>query len=601
MTQKEFQEIAGSLPQNPGIYKYYDAGGQLLYVGKAKNIRKRVSSYFTKTFASYKTHELVKRIRRIEFTIVHTEQDAFLLENSLIKQYQPLFNINLKDDKTYPYIVIKNEPFPRIYLTRQKIEDGSEYFGPYTSVGKVRELLNFIKQTIPLRTCPLNLTQRNIEKGKFKVCLEFHLGNCKGPCEAHQSEEDYSENIRQIKNILKGNLNAVIQHFKKEMKQHAEGLEFEKAEQVRKKITYLENYQSRSIVINSSLKEVDAFTIEQVDGIAYVNYLMVSNGAIIQTKTIKVETHLDETEDEILSGSIAQLRSLFNSDAKEIIVPFEIDYPEPEVILTVPKGGDKKKLLELSQKNVQYFIDGLKSKERLQLQRNGDKSEVLLQIKEDLQLSAVPQHIECFDNSNLHGSYPVSAMVCFKDGEPSKKDYRLFNVKTVEGINDFATMKEAVHRRYKRLKEEQQPFPQLVIIDGGKGQLNAAHEAILELGLQGQMTLVGLAKNEEELFFVGDKDSLRLPYDSESHKLIRRIRDEVHRFGLNFHREKRSKGTFKNSLQEIKGIGNSSANLLLKTFRSINNIKQQPESELARVIGVSKAKILKNYFEENKE
>jgi len=349
------------------------------------------------------------------------------------------------------------------------------------------------------------------------------------------------------------------------------------------------------------LKEVDAFTIEQVDGIAYVNYLMVSNGAIIQTKTIKVETHLDETEDEILSSSIAQLRSLFNSDAKEIIVPFDIDYPEPEVILTVPKGGDKKKLLELSQKNVQYFIDGLKSKERLQLQRNGDKSEVLLQIKEDLQLSAVPQHIECFDNSNLHGSYPVSAMVCFKDGEPSKKDYRLFNVKTVEGINDFATMKEAVHRRYKRLKEDQQPFPHLVIIDGGKGQLNAANEAVLELGLQGQMTLVGLAKNEEELFFVGDKDSLRLPYDSESHKLIRRIRDEVHRFGLNFHREKRSKGTFKNSLQEIKGIGNSSANLLLKTFRSINNIKQQPESELARVIGVSKAKILKNYFEENKE
>ncbi|RYZ28355.1 MAG: excinuclease ABC subunit C, partial [Chitinophagaceae bacterium] len=531
---------------------------------------------------------------------VHTEQDAFLLENSLIKQFQPLFNINLKDDKTYPYIVIKNEPFPRIYLTRQKIEDGSEYFGPYTSVGKVRELLNFIKQTIPLRTCPLNLLKRNIEKGKFKVCLEFHLGNCKGPCEAHQSEEDYDENIRQIKNILKGNLSAVVQHFKKEMKGLAESLEFEKAEAVRKKITYLENYQSRSIVINSSLREVDAFSIEQIDGIAYVNYLMVSNGAIIQTKTVKVETHLDESPEEILAGTIAQLRSLFNSDAKEIVVPFEIDYSEPEIILTIPKAGDKKKLLELSQKNVQYFIDSIKSKERLQLSRNGDKSEVLLQIQEDLQLSAVPQHIECFDNSNLHGSYPVSAMVCFKDGEPSKKDYRLFNVKTVEGINDFATMKEAVYRRYKRLKTEVQPFPQLVIIDGGKGQLSAANEAIEELGLQGQMTLVGLAKNEEELFFVGDKESLKLPYDSESHKLIRRIRDEVHRFGLNFHREKRSKGTFKNTLQEIKGIGNNSANLLLKTFRSINNIKQQPESELARVIGVSKAKILKNYFEENK-
>lgn len=600
MTQKEFQEISASLPQEPGIYKYYDEAGTLLYVGKAKNIRKRVSSYFNKTLASYKTHELVKRIRRIEFTIVHTEQDAFLLENSLIKQFQPLFNINLKDDKTYPYIVIKNEPFPRIFLTRQKIEDGSQYFGPYTSVGKVRELLGFIKQTIPLRTCPLNLTQRNIEKGKFKVCLEYHLGNCKGPCEAHQSEEDYDENIRQIKNILKGNLSAVVQHFKKEMKGHAESLEFEKAEAVRKKTSYLENYQSRSIVFNSTLKEVDAFSIEQIDGVAYVNYLMVNNGAIIQTKTIKVETHLDESIEETLAVAIAQLRSIFNSEAVEIIVPFEIEYGEPGVVLTVPKGGDKKKLLELSQKNVQYFIDGIKSKERLQLKAaGGDKAAVLLQIKDDLQLPAVPQHIECFDNSNFHGSYPVSAMVCFKDGEPSKKDYRVFNVKTVEGINDFATMKEAVYRRYRRLKEEAQPFPQLVIIDGGKGQLGAAQEAIEELSLQGQMTLVGLAKNEEELFFVGDKESLKLPYDSESHKLIRRIRDEVHRYGLAFHREKRSKGTFRNGLEDIKGIGNTTANTLLKTFRSINNIKKQPESELARVVGVSKAKILKNYFSEN--
>jgi excinuclease ABC subunit C len=381
------------------------------------------------------------------------------------------------------------------------------------------------------------------------------------------------------------------------MKGYAESLEFEKAEAVRKKITYLENYQSRSIVINSTLKDVDAFTIEQVDGIAYVNYLMVNNGAIIQTKTIKVETHLDESIEETLASAIAQLRSIFNSEAAEIVVPFEIDYGEPGVLATVPKGGDKKKLLELSQKNVQYFIDSLKSKERLQLGRGSDKSEILIQIKEDLQLGAVPEHIECFDNSNLHGSYPVSAMVCFKDGEPSKKDFRVFKVKTVEGINDFATMKEVVYRRYKRLKEEIQPFPNLVIIDGGKGQLSAAQEAIDELGLVGQMTLVGLAKNEEELFFVGDKESLKLPYDSESHKLIRRIRDEVHRYGLNFHRQQRSKGTFKNGLEEIKGIGNNTANILLKTFRSINNIKKQPESELARIIGVSKAKILKNYFE----
>lgn len=599
MTQKEFQEVSKDLPNEPGVYKYYNEAGDLMYVGKAKNIRKRVSSYFNKSVSSYKTAELVRRIRRIEFTIVHTEQDAFLLENSLIKQYQPLFNINLKDDKTYPYIVIKNENFPRIYLTRQKLDDGSQYFGPYTSVGKVRELLGFIKQTIPLRTCPLHLTQRNIEKGKFKVCLEYHLGNCKGPCEALQSEEDYDENIRQIKNILRGNLGAVVQHFKKEIKGLVESLEFEKAEAVKKKLNYLETYQSRSIVINSTLKYVDAATIEQIDGTAYVNYLMVSNGAIIQTKTIKVETHLDETPEEVLAGAVAQLRSFFNSEAKEIVVPFEIEYAEPETVITVPKGGDKKKLLELSQKNVQYFIDGIKSRERLQLGKHANKSAVLLQIQEDLQLSAVPQHIECFDNSNLHGSYPVSAMVCFKDGEPSKKDYRLFNVKTVEGINDFATMQEAVHRRYKRLKEEAKPFPQLVIIDGGKGQLSAAQEAIQSLRLEGQMTLIGLAKNEEEIFFVGDKESLKLPYDSESHKMIRRIRDEVHRFGLAFHREKRSKGTFKNGLEDIKGIGNNTANLLLKTFRSINNIKQQPESELARVVGVSKAKILKNHFDES--
>jgi excinuclease ABC subunit C len=390
-----------------------------------------------------------------------------------------------------------------------------------------------------------------------------------------------------------------VHHFKKEMKRLGESLEFEKAGAIKKKIDYLENYQSRSIVINSTLKDVDAFTIEQIDGIAYVNYLMVNNGAIIQTKTIKVETHLDETLEETLASAIAQLRSLFNSEAKEIVVPIEIDYAEPEVAVTVPKGGDKRKLLELSQKNVQYFIDSIKSKERLQLLKGGSKSDVLLQIQIDLQLAKVPQFIECFDNSNFQGSYPVSAMVCFRDGEPSKKDYRLFNVKTVEGINDFATMKEAVYRRYRRLKAEEAPFPQLVIIDGGKGQLSAANEAIEELGLPGQMTLVGLAKNEEELFFVGDSESLKLPYDSESHKLIRRIRDEVHRFGLNFHREKRSKGTFKNGLEEIKGIGNNTANILLKTFRSINNIKKQPESELARIVGVSKAKILKNYFEEN--
>ncbi len=597
MKQSEFQQIASDLPMLPGIYKYYGGDNQLLYVGKAKNIRKRVGSYFNKTLASYKTHELVKRIQRIEFTIVNSEQDAFLLENSLIKQFQPLFNINLKDDKTYPYIVIKNELFPRIYLTRQKIEDGSQYIGPYTSVGKVRDLLNFIKNTIPLRTCPLNLTEKNIEKGKFKVCLEYHLGNCKGPCEAHQSLLNYNENIAQVKNILKGNLSSVIQHFKQEMKKCAEALEFEKADLIRKKITYLENYQSRSIVVSTTLHNIDVFSISQLESAVYVNYLMVVNGAIVQTKTLKVEAQLDESLEEILSFTIAQLRTTFNSESREIVVPFALEYAEPEIIITVPKGSDKKKLLELSEKNVQYFIEEIKNKERLKLNNKEDKAAVLLQIQKDLQLQEVPVNIECFDNSNFQGSYPVAAMVSFKNGVPSKKDYRHFNIKSVEGINDFASMKETVYRRYKRLSSEGQPFPQLVIIDGGKGQLNAAYEAIEELSLKGKMTLVGLAKNEEELFFLGDKNSLKLSYDNESHKLIRRIRDEVHNYGVTFHRNKRSKGTFKNALEDIRGIGTNSANSLLKAFRSVNNIRQQSLEELSKVVGSSKAKIVRSYFE----
>ncbi len=602
MTQAEFQHIAPTLPQNPGIYKYFNASGELLYVGKAKNIRKRVSSYFNKTFTTYKTHELVKRIARIEFTIVNSEQDAFLLENSLIKQYQPMFNINLKDDKTYPYIVIKNEEFPRVYLTRQKLADGAQYFGPYTSVGKVRDLLNFIKQTIPLRTCPLPLTPKNIEKGKFKVCLEYHLGNCKGPCEARQSLEDYNENIQQVKNLLRGNLGPVIQHFKGEMKGHAQNLEFEKAEQTLKKISYLESYQARSIVVSTSYEHLDVFSIKKDDGIAYVNYLMVQNGAIIQTKTLKLEAQLDEGEPEVLAFAMAQLRTTFGSEAKELVVPIELEYEEPEITLTIPKGGDKKKLLELSEKNVQYFIDEQKKSDRLKLgAQNADKTPVLEMIQRDLQLPALPIHIECFDNSNFQGSYPVSAMVCFKYGEPSKMDYRQFNIKTVQGINDFASMKEAVYRRYKRLKAEKRTFPQLVIIDGGKGQLNAAQEAIEELELTGTMTLVGLAKNEEELFFVGDQQSLKLPFDSASHKMIRRIRDEVHRYGLTFHRNQRSKGTFKNELEEIKGIGKNTASQLLKAFRSVNGVRKQPEEAIAKVVGLSKAKIISNYFSDGND
>lgn len=592
MTQEEFQHIAPGIPQQPGIYKYYSAGNELIYVGKAKNIRKRVSSYFNKTQSSFKTHELVRRIHRIEFTIVNSEQDAFLLENSLIKEFQPTFNINLKDDKTYPYLVIRNEHFPRVFFTRNKIQDGSEYLGPYTSVKKVRELLEFIRQTIPLRNCNLALTPRNIEAGKFKVCLEYHLGNCLGPCEGLQSEEDYRENLLQLKNLLKGNLNPVIRHFKEEMKTHAAQLAFEKAELTRKKIEFLQNYQSRSVVVNAKTGDLDVFSFLQQDERAYVNYLQVRNGAIVQTHTSPVETHLDESPAEILAFSIARLRNLFQSESPEIVVPFPIEFPQEGIRLTVPRAGDKKKLLELSEKNAGYFLEEFSRRARLKLNTGPDPMELLDQLQSDLQLPELPVHIECFDNSNFQGSYPVSAMVCFRNGVPSKADYRHFNIRTVEGINDFASMKEAVYRRYKRLKEEGILFPQLIIIDGGKGQLNAALEAFDELEIKGRSTLVGLAKNEEELFFAGDRESLKLPYQSSSLQLIRRIRDEVHRYGITFHRQKRSRGTFRNELEDIPGIGRQSAAELLKTFRSVKKLKEASLDEIAAVIGLAKAKKL---------
>lgn len=597
MTQEAFSKIAATIPHQPGIYKYFDDKGTIIYVGKAKNLRKRVGSYFNKTFTNYKTHELVQRIDRIEFTIVNSEPDAFFLENSLIKQFQPRYNINLKDDKSYPYIVIKNENFPRVYLTRQPTNDGSEYLGPYTSVFRVRELLEFIRRTIPLRTCTLNLTRNNIEKKKFKVCLEYHLGNCKGPCEGLQSQEDYDESIRQVRNLLKGNLSPVIKQFKEEMKALAANLQFEKAAYIKKKIEYLEDYyQSKTVITGIKGGDKDVFSIIKNNDIAYVNYLMVRSGTIVQTQTNKLETHLDEPAEEILVYAIERLRDTFKSDAREIVVPFSIDYTAEEVEIIVPKAGDRKKLIELSEKNANYFIEELKNKERLKISRNVDQVKVLEQLQTDLQLQELPVHIECFDNSNFQGSYPVSAMVCFKNGVPSKKDYRHFNVKTVQGINDFASMKEAVYRRYKRLKEEQHDFPQLVIIDGGKGQLGAAMEAVEELELHGMITLVGLAKNEEEIFFPGDQESLKLPYNGSSLKFIRFIRDQVHRFGVTFHRQKRSKGTFKNELEDIKGIGKSTADTLLKEFRSVKNIREKNPEEIAAVVGHAKAKIVWEYF-----
>jgi excinuclease ABC subunit C len=600
MTAADFQQLAHTIPHQPGIYKYYDAKSVLIYVGKAKNLRKRVGSYFSKTFTTYKTHELVQRIAKIEFTIVDSENDAFLLENSLIKEYQPRYNINLKDDKSYPYIVVKKEAFPRVYFTYTKVNDGSEYLGPFTSSNKVSELLTFIKQYIPLRNCKLPLTQSNIQKGKFKVCLEYHLGNCKAPCVGFQDQTDYDLGLKQIRNLLKGNLAPVISHFNKEMQEAAANMAFEEADVLKKKIEHLNNYQEKSVIVSKHLTNLDVFSICREAQWGYVNYLMVQNGTIVQTHTVPLETKLEETDEEVLAFAIMNLRTLFNSLSNEIIVPFTIEYPDTTIVITIPKLGDKKKLLELSEKNVLYFKDAIHRKQVLHLEGKSDieKKQVLYQLQDFLQLSEVPTHIECFDNSNFQGSYPVSAMVCFKEGIPSKKDYRHYNVKTVQGINDFATMTEVVYRRYKRVLDESLPIPQLIIIDGGKGQLSAAMESIQLLGLHGKTTVVGLAKNEEEIFFPGDQQSIKMPWESDSLKLVRRIRDEVHRFGIGFHRDQRSKGSIKNELESISGIGPSTATLLLKTFRSVKNVRNQTEANLADLIGQKKATIVYRHFHE---
>jgi len=598
MNREEFSKVSPSLPHQPGCYKYYDEHHTLLYVGKAKDIKKRVSSYFNKTVDNYKTRRLVTLIRAIEFTVTETEHDAFLLENSLIKHYQPRFNINLKDDKTYPYIVIKKEPFPRVFITRRLIRDGSEYLGPFTSVGRVRELLQLIRQNIPLRTCNLNLSQANIAKGKFKVCLEYHLGNCKGPCEGLQTEEDYAYKLQQVRHILKGNTGEVIRFLKEEMMQFATEMKFEKAEMLRQKIESLQQYQSRSTVVNPHLGNLDIVSILSDENAAFVNYMMVSNGSIIYANTIEVKKQLDEADEDILAIALATLRDDYQSNAKEVIAPFLIDVTHSDLKVTVPKLGDKKKLLELSAKNAAIFRDEVKRKKTLLLEKKTQEqyASVLDDLQKALQLKELPVHIECFDNSNFQGAYPVAAMVCFINGQPSKKDYRHFHIKTVEGINDFASMSEIVYRRYKRLKEENADLPQLVIIDGGKGQLGAAMESLERLEMKGKMTVLGLAKREESIFFPGDSEPLQLPFDSPAHLLIRRIRDEVHRFGITFHRQTRSKGTIKNELEGIPGIGDKTATELLKEFRSVNNIKTLTERELTRAIGASKARVVYSYF-----
>ena len=593
MEKELFKEIQASLPQEPGIYQYFDENGHLLYVGKAKNIRKRVSSYFLSNNGhTLKTIELVQKIKDIQFTIVDSEHDAFILENELIKNYQPKYNINLKDDKTYPYIIIKKENFPRVFLTRRKINDGSTYIGPFTNVLAVRELIDHIKHTIPLRTCTLPLTPKNIEQGKFKVCLEYHLGNCLGPCQGYQTLTEYNESIEQVQHLLKGNVKPVIANLKTKMLEQSNNMAFERAAITKKKIEELENYQTKSAIYIKQLHAMDVFTIAHDADQAYVSYLMIENGRIIQTHILPLTVPIEENIETILSFAIHYFRSNLNSRAKEIIIPFELTEKVFDVKYTIPQAGDKEQLLALSQKNADYALRDWKHKQALVSVKDPKYNEILEEMKQVLHLQNTPTHIECFDNSNFQGAYPVSAMVCFKNGVPSKSDYRKFNIKTVVGINDFASMKESVGRRYKSVIEKNLPLPQLIIIDGGKGQLNAALEALTELGIQDKVTTVGLAKNIEELFFPGDKKSIILDWHSEAHKLIRNIRDEVHRFGIQFHRSKRSKGALDSGLDHIEGIGPKTKELLLLHFKSVQKIKEAKQPILVKLIGEKKTAIL---------
>jgi excinuclease ABC subunit C len=602
MEKEQFKKIQSSIPQEPGIYQYFDDKGKLLYVGKAKYLRNRVSSYFLSNQHNLKTIELVQRIADIKYTIVNSEHDAFLLENELIKNYQPKYNINLKDDKTYPYIVIKNEAFPRVFLTRRKFKDGSTYIGPFTHVFAVRELINHIQETIPLRTCTLPLTPKNIQQGKFKVCLEYHLGNCKGPCQGFQTAEDYDHSIDQVKHLLKGNVKPLVQNLKETMQAEAAALAFEKANVTKKKIDELERYQTKSEILTKQQEAMDVFSIAMEEDQAYVNYLMLQEGRIVQTHMLPLSTPLEESKEAVLAFAIHYFRTQVESEAKEIIVPIEPIEKEQGIKYTVPKMGEKLHLLALSQKNVDYAIKEWKHRQALvKVNEHAPVNEVLIELKQLLSLPAVPSHIECFDNSNFQGAYPVSAMVCFKNGIASKSDYRKFNIKTVVGINDFASMHETVLRRYSSVLQKKQPLPQLIIIDGGKGQLNAALDALKELGIQDKVTTVGLAKNIEELFFPGDSRSILLNWNSAAHNLVRNIRDEVHRFGITFHRAQRSKGALENSLDHINGIGPKTKETLLTYFKSVSKIKTANPNTLTELIGAAKTKILIDAFEKEKQ
>ncbi|WP_203295262.1 excinuclease ABC subunit UvrC [Luteirhabdus pelagi] len=595
MAQASVPLQISTLPNSPGVYQYYDKNGKLLYVGKAKNLKKRVSSYFNKTHDNARTRLLVRKIRDIKHIVVANETDALLLENNLIKKYQPRYNVMLKDDKSYPWICIKNERFPRVFPTRRVIKDGSEYYGPYTSMKTVHTLLDLIRGLYPLRTCNYDLSEEKIRNGKYKVCLEYHLHNCAGPCEGMQAERDYQENIDAIRNIIKGNFKDSLSRFKKQMKQHAADLQFEDAQRIKEKIDVLENYQSKSTVVNPKINNVDVFSIVSDESYGYVNFLQISFGSIIRSHTLEIKKKLQESDKELLKLAVVELRQRFNSQSKEIYLPFKIEVEEG-LKVHVPKLGDKKKILDLSLRNAKYYrMERFKQAKIVDPDRHENR--IMAQMKKDLRLSEEPRHIECFDNSNIQGTNPVAACVVFKNGKPSKKDYRKYNIKTVEGPDDFASMEEVVYRRYKRLLNEEQPLPQLIIIDGGKGQLSSALKSLERLELRGKIAIVGIAKRLEELFYPDDPVPLYLDKKSETLKIIQQLRNEAHRFGITFHRDKRSKQALNTALETIPGIGEKTVVQLLKHFKSTKRIEKASFDDLANVIGASRAKKIITYFQ----
>ncbi len=583
-----------TLPTSPGIYQYYDKNERLLYVGKAKNLKKRVLSYFNKTHDNGRIRTMVKKIHEMKHIVVETETDALLLENSLIKEYQPRYNVLLKDDKSYPWICIKNERFPRVFPTRRLIKDGSEYYGPYTSMKTVRTLLDLIKSLYKLRTCNYDLSKEKIDAGKYKVCLEYHLGNCEGPCEDKQSEKKYHEQIEHIRQIVKGDFKQSLDRFRDQMREHAAAMEFEEAQRIKEKLETLEGYQSKSTVVNPKISDVDVFSIISDEGYGYVNFLQISHGAIIKSHTLELKKQLDETDKELLELGIIEIQQRFDHNSREIYVPFEVALGN-QFKITVPKLGDKKRILELSERNAKYYrMERFKQTKIVDPDRHTNR--VMAQMKVDLRLSEEPRHIECFDNSNIQGSNPVAACVVFKNGKASKSDYRKFNIKTVEGPDDFASMEEVVYRRYKRLLEEEQPLPQLIIVDGGKGQLSSGVKALDDLGLRGKIAIIGIAKRLEELFYPGDSIPLYLDKKSETLKIIQQLRNEAHRFGITFHRNQRSNAALGTELDTIRGIGEKTIVDLLKHYRSVSKVKIASKKSLTEIIGPSKAAIIYNHY-----